>query len=66
MYSAVFARNDSDPGYVVGWRFKRKFEAGEFNDEMTYAEAKKKAEELSEKEPEKTFWPQKKLEISAH
>lgn len=66
MYSALFNKNDSDKGYVVGWRYKKKLEAGKLDGEMTYGEAKKKAEEMNAKEPEKSFWAEKVLEISAH
>ena len=61
MYSAMDPRKDSDTGYVVGWRHKRKFEAGILKGEMGYAEARKKAEELSAREPDKTFWAEKYL-----
>lgn len=61
MYSAMDPRKDSDTGYVVGWRHKRKFEAGVLEGEMTFAQARQKAEELSAKEPDKTFWAEKHL-----
>jgi len=66
MYSALFNKNDSDTGYVVGWRYKKKLEAGKLEGEMTYGEAKKKAEEMNAKEPDKSFWAEKKLEFTAH
>jgi hypothetical protein len=66
MYSGLFNKHDTDTGYVIGWRYKKKLEAGKLEGEMTYGEAKKKAEELSAKEPEKSFWPEKKLEFTAH
>jgi hypothetical protein len=61
MYSGMDQKSDSDPGYVVAWRHKRKFEAGVLEGEMTYGEARKKAEELSAKEPDKTYWAEKHL-----
>jgi len=66
MYSALFKKQDSDTGYHVGWRDKKKLEAGKLAGEMSYGEARKKAAELSAKEPEKSFWPEKTLEITRH
>ena len=51
-------RRASDPGYRVAWKYKYKFERGVLDGEMTYGEAKKKAEELQAKEPDKVFWPE--------
>lgn len=51
-------RPDDATGFRIGWKYKTKFERGHFDEEMTYGEAKKKAEELAIKEPEKTFWPE--------
>ncbi len=51
-------RKDDDPGYRVAWKDKYHFQKGHFDEEMTYGEAKKKAEELAAKEPNKTFWPE--------
>jgi hypothetical protein len=51
-------RRDEDTGYRVAWKLKYGFERGHFDDEMTYGEAKKKAEALQAKEPEKVFWPE--------
>lgn len=62
--SATFEKKPDDPGFVVAWKYKYKFEKGYLDGEMTYGEAKKKAEELCAKEPEKTFWPQKVLQVS--
>jgi hypothetical protein len=61
MYSAVDPKNDGDAGYVVAWRHKRKFEAGVLEGEMSYGEAKSKAEALSAQEPDKTYWAEKHL-----
>ena len=63
MYSGIHPKQLSDTGYVVGWKYKYKFERGHLEGEMTYGEARKKAEELRKKEPEKTFWPEKVLEL---
>jgi len=49
---------DADSGYRVGWKLKYGFEKGSMDQEMTYGEAKKKAEELAAQQPEKTFWPE--------
>ena len=51
-------RRASDKGYRVAWKLKYGFEKGAFDEELTYGEAKKKAEELEAKEPGKTFWPE--------
>ncbi len=51
-------RRASDKGYRVAWKLKYGFEKGAFDEELTYGEAKKKAEELEAKEPDKTFWPE--------
>jgi hypothetical protein len=51
-------RRDSSPGYCVAWKLKYGFEKGRFDEEMSYGEAKKKAEELAAKEPAKVFWPE--------
>ncbi len=56
MYSSMDPKQDSDTGYVVAWRHMRKFEAGKLDGEMTCGEARKKAEELSAKQPDKTCW----------
>ncbi|MDX1334803.1 MAG: hypothetical protein R3312_03385 [Gammaproteobacteria bacterium] len=54
----VFHRNDADAGYRVAYRSKRGFEKGVFDEELTYGEARKKAEELAAKDDTKTFWPE--------
>jgi hypothetical protein len=61
MYSSMNPRKDSDTGYIVAWRDMRKFEAGKLDGEMTYGEARKKAEELSAREPDKTYWAEKHI-----
>jgi len=60
-YDPMAPKHDSDPGYIVAWRHKRRFEAGKLEGEMTYGEARRKAEELRLQEPEKTFWAEKRL-----
>lgn len=46
-----------EPGYIVAWRSKKRFEAGKNLDEvMTFGEAQKKAEALSADDPTKTWW----------
>jgi hypothetical protein len=54
----VFKRNDSDAGYHVGYRSKRGFDKGHLEGEMTYGEARKKAEELAAKDDSMTYWPE--------
>ena len=61
MYSSMDPKKDSDTGYIVAWRHMRKFEAGKLEGEMTYGEAKKKAEELTAKEPDKTYGAEKHI-----
>ncbi|MGA7978632.1 MAG: hypothetical protein WCA32_00205 [Chromatiaceae bacterium] len=51
-------RRANDPGYRVGWRDKAKFAKGHFDNELTYSEAKRKAEELAANDPEKTYFPE--------
>ncbi|HID49583.1 MAG TPA: hypothetical protein EYP40_08255 [Chromatiales bacterium] len=51
-------RKSSDKGYRVAWKYKYKFEKGHFDEELTYGEALRKAEELEAKEPDKVFWPE--------
>ena len=59
MEDTLYHKND-EPGFVIGWRYKYKFESGYYDEEMTFGEAKKQAEELHEKHPDMTFWPKKK------
>lgn len=66
MYDPMAPRKDSDPGFIIGWRHKSRFEAGKLEGEMTYGEAVRKAEELSRKEPDKTFWAEKHIERHGH
>jgi hypothetical protein len=54
-------KKDSDTGHIVAWRHMRNFEAGKLEGEMTYGEAKKKAEELTAKEPDRTYWAEKHI-----
>ena len=47
----------TEPGYIVAWHSKKQFKAGKYlNEVMTYGEAHDKAEALSAKSPELTFW----------
>ena len=66
MYSGSHPKQAKDTGYVIGWKYKYKFERGVLKGEMTYGEAVKKAAELCKKEPEKTFWAEKVLELKFH
>ena len=66
MYSGIHPKQGSDPGYVVAWKYKYKFEKGSLPGGMSYAEACKKAADLSRQEPEKTFWAEKVLELKRH
>ena len=52
----------SDKGYCIGWKLRYGFERGHLDGEMTYGEAKKKAEELGAKEPNKVFWAEMMME----
>jgi hypothetical protein len=62
MYDPLAPKKPDDPGYVVAWKYKSKFETGHFDEPMTYGQAREKAEELSAQDPEKTFWAQKVVE----
>lgn len=53
-----FFHKDDDRGFQIGWKLKYDFQRGHLDGEMTYGEARKKAAELQEKEPEKVFWPE--------
>lgn len=66
MYSGIHPKKDSDSGYVIAWKYKYKFEKGSLEGEMSYGEAEKKAAELRKKEPDKTFWAEKVLELKGH
>ena len=66
MYSGIHPKQESDPGYVVAWKYKYKFEKGSLPGEMSYGEAYKKAADLSRQEPDKTFWAEKVLEVKRH
>jgi hypothetical protein len=60
VHSGLDPKHDSDPGYIVGWKYKYKFESGKYADQvMTYGEAKKRAEDLSAEHPDMTFWAEK-------
>ncbi len=57
MSQGIDPHDSSEPGYIVAWRSKKKFEAGKFLDEvMTFGEAREKAASLSAGDPEKTYW----------
>jgi hypothetical protein len=59
-YSSMHPVPDSEPGYIVAWKYKYQFKAGKYSDQvMTFAEATKRAEELAAQHPEMTFWPEK-------
>ena len=52
-------RRPDDPGYRVGWKLKYGFEKGHLDEEMTYAEAEKKAAELQAKDTgDKVYFPE--------
>lgn len=65
MIEDTFHHKDDEPGFVIGWRYKYKFEAGEYDDEMTWGEARKRVEELHAEHPDMTFWPKKKHTTAA-
>ncbi len=48
----------SNPGYRIAWKYKKKFERGHLDGEMSYGEALVKAEALNAKEPDKVYWPE--------
>lgn len=49
---------DDDSGYRVAWKLKYGYEKGQFDEEMTYGEAKQKAAELQAKDRDKVYWPE--------
>jgi hypothetical protein len=56
----VQRRRDDDPGYIVAWKYKYKFEAGKNADMvMSYGAAKQRAAELAAQHPERTFWAER-------
>lgn len=61
--SNTFLTPMDQPGYIVAWKLKYDFKTGRYDEEMTYGEAKKRAEELSAEKPEMAFWPEKKREV---
>jgi hypothetical protein len=57
MSAGIGPHAPGEPGYIVAWRSKKEFRAGKYLDAiMSYSEAEGKAEELSAKNPETTFW----------
>jgi hypothetical protein len=59
-YSSIHPIHETDPGYVVAWKYKYQFKAGKYSDQvLTYGEAKKRATELSAQHPDMTFWAEK-------
>ena len=57
-------RRDEDTGYIIAWKMKYEFETGKMDELMTYGEARKKCSELNAENEEKTFWPEKKKQVS--
>lgn len=49
-------RRASDQGYRVAWKLRYGFERGQTDDDMTYADAVKKAAELGSKDHDKVYW----------
>ena len=59
--------HENDPGFIVAWRSKRKFEAGKFSDQvMTWGEAHREAERLQEEHPENNYWAEHVPEDRGH
>lgn len=52
---------NDEPGFVIAWKYKYKFEAGCYDEEMTFGEAKARVEQLHEEHSDMTFWPHKKV-----
>lgn len=58
--SKGFTHPSNEPGFIIGWKYKYEFKTGKYADEvMTYGEALKRVDELQQKHPEMTFWPEK-------
>lgn len=51
-------RRASDKGYCIGWKSRYGFERGHQDEEMSYGDAVKKAEELGSKDHDKVYWPE--------
>jgi hypothetical protein len=52
-------RRDSDPGYRVGWRHRVRFEKGHLEGDMSYGEARRRADELQASDTEgKVYFPE--------
>lgn len=63
MASGVDPHKPDEPGYIVAWRHKSQFKAGKNIDQvMTYAEAAKKAEELTANSSDTVYWAEPKPE----
>ena len=54
-----------EPGYIIAWKYKYKYETGQLDGEMNYGDAVRQCAELCAKEPEKTFWPQRTSQAEA-
>ncbi len=62
MSDTTFLAKDSDTGYIVAWRYKYEFNAGKYDEVMTYGEARKRAEKLTAENKDRVFWPERKKE----
>jgi hypothetical protein len=57
MSAGIGPHKASEPGYIVAWHSKRQFWAGKYlNEVMTFGEAQERAETLSRKNTDLTFW----------
>ncbi len=65
MAEDTFHHKDDEPGFVIGWKYKYKFESGQYDEEMTYGEARRRVSRLHDEHPDMTFWPKKKHVTSA-
>lgn len=68
MSAGIDPHSPDEPGYIVAWRSKKKFEAGKYLDDvMTFGEARTKAAKLSEESPDLTYWAEHEpFEVQPH
>ena len=57
MSAGIEPHRPDEHGWIIAWRHKREFRAGRNTDEvMTYREAVRKAEELTENSEDTVYW----------
>ena len=51
-------RGVGDKGYTIGWKLRYGFERGRLDEDLSFADAEKKAAELGAKDHDKVYWPE--------